>query len=106
MSKFIVVSSSAKMPSSCWGRYRRVAVLEINDECPAGGPRMISERARGVVQIVRTWEKCSVGKAQVRCAYTRAMAEAAALAAELNAQDPTLSTAEPKTDAAGTPEAG
>lgn len=79
---YIVKESSAKMPSRCWGRYVRVAVIEV-----AAGLHdvsMISDRARGVVRIVETWEKCNVGRTE-RCAASRARTAARALAAELNA---------------------
>ena len=45
---------------------------------------MISRRARGVVRVVATWERCNVGKTD-RCAFSKARAEARALAAQLNA---------------------
>lgn len=78
---FIVQSASAAMPSSCWGTYRRVAVLEVDADrtCVA----MISERARGCRRIVATWERCHVGRTE-RCAYERALVEAYDLASELN----------------------
>jgi len=79
--KFVVKSSAARMPPNCWGTYRRVAVLEVVTDAP--GPRMISERARGVVTVVRTWERRSVGTT-ARCAYQVAMRDAAELAAKLN----------------------
>ncbi len=79
--KFVVKSSTARMPQSCWGTYRRVAVLEVAVDAPE--PRMISERARGVIAVVRTWERRSVGST-ARCAYQVAMREAAELAAALN----------------------
>ncbi len=79
--KFVVTSSAARMPPACWGTYRRVAVLEVAADAP--GPRMISERARGVIAVVRTWERRSVGNT-ARCAYQVAMREAAELAAKLN----------------------
>ena len=79
--KFVVKSSAARMPPNCWGTYRRVAVLELDTGAPE--PRMISGRARGVVAVVRTWERCSVGST-ARCAYQVAMKEAAELAAALN----------------------
>ena len=79
---FIVQTAAAPMPNSCWGEYRRVAVLEVdaNKNCVS----MISERARGVKRIVRTWEKCNVGTTE-RCAYDRAVKAARELAASLNA---------------------
>jgi hypothetical protein len=79
---YIVQSSAAKMPSKCWGSYRRVAVIEV--EAGVTGVAMISERARGVRRIVETWEKLNVGTTS-RCAYQRALDEARALAAQLNA---------------------
>ena len=79
--QFIVRSAAAQMPNSCWGVYRRVAVLEV----VAGvEPKMISARARGVVRVVQTWERLNVGST-ARCAYERAWAAAEALAAEMTA---------------------
>lgn len=78
--EYVVKTAAAAMPSSCWGTYRRVAVLEIE----AGTtPAMISTHARGVVRVVQTWEKRHVGRTS-RCAYERALAEAEAMAARLN----------------------
>lgn len=79
---YIVMDKAACMPASCWGSYRRVAVVEI-DEDFVGVPRMISERAKGVRRIVRTWEKLHAGRTS-RSVYQQALAEANALAAELN----------------------
>ena len=78
----IVQTATAQMPASCKGAYRRVAVLEV----PLGVERasMISDRARNVIRVVATWEKCNVGR-MVRSAYKLALDEATALAAELNA---------------------
>ena len=78
--EYIVQTASAHMPNSCRGQYRRVAVMEINQ---GAAPTMISERARGVIRIVRTWEKQHVGKTP-RCAYRRALADAETLASSLN----------------------
>ena len=83
MSVYIVKTATAKMPSSCKGRYGRVAVLEIDD--PSVDPKMISERAKNVTRIVRTWERLFWGTSS-RCAFSRALAEANRLAAELNAE--------------------
>ena len=78
---FIVQTASASMPQSCWGTYRRVAVLEV----PLGVERasMISERAEDVIRIVESWERLNVGKTR-RCAYQVALREAYALAKKLN----------------------
>ncbi len=80
---YIVKDSAARMPGSCWGRYRHVAVMEVD---PDTWPAMISARARGVRRIVQTWERCNVGLTD-RCAFKRAMVEASRLAAQLNAMD-------------------
>lgn len=86
--KFIVLDKAAFMPASCWGRYRKVAVVELTDSAAGEGlvPAMISERARGVRRVVRVWDKLHKGKTD-RCAYRRGLVEAVALAALLNAQE-------------------
>ena len=78
---FIVLDKAAKMPNSCWGKYRRVAVLEVEQ---GSIPAMISKRARGVIRVVATWEKLNVGLTE-RCAFERALSEAHDLARQLNA---------------------
>jgi len=78
---YIVQSATACMPSSCWGRYARLAVLEVDADLTHVS--MISDRARGCHRVVRTWERLNVGKTD-RCAYGRAEREAEALAAALN----------------------
>ena len=79
--RYIVMDAAAAMPGSCKGRYRRVAVIEIEAGF-AGEPKMISERARGVARIVATWERLSDGRTE-RCAFSRALAEAETMAATL-----------------------
>lgn len=44
----------------------------------------ISKHSKGVVRIAQTWENCNVGTT-ARCAYRRALPEAEALAARINA---------------------
>jgi hypothetical protein len=81
--RFVVVSSAAAMPNSCWGVYRRVGVLEV--EASVDVARLtIDERRKGVVRVVSTWERLNVGTT-ARCAYQRALAEARELAASLAA---------------------
>ena len=66
----IVCSSSACTPNSCWGRYRRIAVLRVD----AGAtPRMISSRAKGVREVVATREKLRAGGGN-RTAFARSLA--------------------------------
>jgi hypothetical protein len=74
--EYVVKVSAANMPNSCWGSYARVAVLEIDrTKLPVGGPKMISERARGVIRVVCVWDRLNVGKTD-RCAFRRAMRQA------------------------------
>jgi hypothetical protein len=80
---YTVMTSSAKMPASCKGRYRNVAVVEWDG---ATYPKMISERARGVVRVIRHYGALSVGKTE-RCAYRRAVREAEVLVASLGGTD-------------------
>jgi len=80
---YIVQHSSAKMPSSCKGQYRRVAILEV-EEGVAQAP-MISERAKGVVRVVQTWENLSAKGTNT--AFTRALAEATAKCEQLNSTE-------------------
>ena len=82
MVKYAVISSTAKMPSSCWGRYRRVGVVELEPGVE-GPPTMLSSRSRQVKRVVETWERLNVGTTE-RCAYQRALREADALATKLN----------------------
>ena len=76
----MLLDKAAKMPGTCWGKYRRVAVLEV---VQGTIPAMISKRARGVVRVVAKWEKLNVGTTH-RCAFQRALDEAHILAAQLN----------------------
>jgi hypothetical protein len=80
LTEYVVRVSAAKMPGSCWGRYVRVAVLEV---LPGTKPAMISARASGVVSIVQTWERCHSGRG-IRDAASRAKTAARQLADELN----------------------
>jgi hypothetical protein len=82
MTHYIVQTAAAQMPSSNrFGRYRRVAVLEV--EMPLEQVAMISERAQGCVRVVMTWERLNVGLTQ-RSAYYRALAVAENMAERLN----------------------
>ena len=79
--KFLVMTAAAKVSGAAKkGNYKRIAVVEAEGDTV---PAMISERAKGLVRIVQTWERLSVGKTD-RCAFAVAMVEARALAATLN----------------------
>jgi len=78
---YIVQTAAACMPSSCWGRYGKVAVLEVD----AGLERvaMISARSRGCRRVVALWDRRHVGGD--RSAFAVARRDAEELAARLNA---------------------
>lgn len=88
---WIVMTSAAKMPTSCWGQYRNVALVHIDQHYTATGkiPAIISERARGVVRlstmasaVIRLGHH-NVGSTE-RCAYRRAIVLAEQRAQRLN----------------------
>ena len=81
---WIVMTSSKKMPSRCWGRYANVAIVQLNQEYAAKDlkPSMISERAKGVLRMIHLGHH-NVGSTK-RCAFQVALAEAEKRAAELN----------------------
>lgn len=83
MPAYIVMTASARMPASCMGRYRRVALCRVAD--PQNPPRMISRRARGMLEIIQTWERCNAGTHGGNTTFDRARREAAERAAQLNA---------------------
>jgi hypothetical protein len=83
MSKFIVRMSQEHMPNKCWGRYIRVAVMEMEND--AKFPEMISAHARGCIRIVAEWRKCNQGTS-ARCAASKAIAAAEAMAGKLTAE--------------------
>lgn len=87
MERYIVMTACAKVPTSWkWQHKRRkVAVVEL-EEGFEGLPKMISERARGVRQIVRLWDRLHVGSTE-RSEYYQYLAKAEELAAELNAKE-------------------
>lgn len=85
MAMHIVMTASASMPSSCKGRYGKVAVVQLTQEYTAQGkrPKMISDRARGILRIVWQSGPQNMGSTE-RCGYARALAEARRYAEDLN----------------------
>jgi hypothetical protein len=79
--EFIVMTAAAQMPASCKDRYGRVAVCEVE---LGVRPKMISERAKGMVRIVSLRDKLHAGTGGPRTAYSIALADAERLAAGLN----------------------
>lgn len=88
--QFIVMESSAVTPGSWKWRggpkgYRRLAVVKLTPKYALEGlkPKMISDRAVGVLLIVREWDRLYQGKTD-RSEYAVARKEAEELAAKLN----------------------
>jgi len=84
MTRYIVMERSAKMPSSCWGRYGKLAVVETS--FTEGEPSMISLHAKGMVRIVNLRDKLHKGRGGDRTAYAIAKRELEAEAMRLNAE--------------------
>jgi hypothetical protein len=82
--RFVVLTASARC-SAKYGIYRRVAVVEAYGVSSPDQIKMISSRARGVLRVVKTWERLNVGRTE-KCAYRRALNAAEELAAVLNDQ--------------------
>jgi len=85
MAMHVVMTSSAKMPSSVRAAYVNVAVVQLNQEYTANNwrPKMISERARGVLRVIRLGHYPAAGKTD-RSGYQQAMKRANELALQLN----------------------
>ncbi len=82
--RYIVMTSSAHMPSSCWGRYINVAIVKLQEGF-VGTPKMISTHARGVASIVRHYGPCHVGITD-RCESAHILKVAKEEATRLTAQ--------------------
>jgi hypothetical protein len=80
VTEFIVMTAATRMPGSCKGRYRKVAIVEVERGVQ---PKMISERARGVVRIVELHDKLHA-EGGSGTAYARALAQAQATCAQMN----------------------
>lgn len=88
---WLVMTSSAKMPGTCWGQYRRVALVNVPYWLANQGwrPAMISDRSRGIVTPhgmrsgIIDMGHHNVGK-NIRSAYARTVAAAEARAQRLN----------------------
>ena len=72
-----IMSSSEAMPNSCWGRYRRVAIVETTSD--SVHPKMISTHARGIVRIVHEWRRLNATTNGPNTAYAIAMRDAHAM---------------------------
>jgi hypothetical protein len=86
---WIVMTASAHMPSSCMGRYRKIALVELmcSWDFNAGTlPQMIDERSKKIHRVVQMGNH-NVGKT-AKCAYHRTLAEAERRVQELNNAHP------------------
>lgn len=79
--EFIVMTAAAHMPATARGRYGKVAVCEVEKGVR---PKMISERAKGMVRIVSLQDKLHAGDGGARTAFGKAKADADRLARGLN----------------------
>ena len=79
--EFIVMTAKAQMPGSCRGDYGKVAVCEV---LIGIRPKMISERAKGMVRIVSLADRLHAGQGGPRTAYSIALADAERLCRGLN----------------------
>lgn len=78
--EYVVRVSSSNKPSTCWGRYYDIAVMKV---IKGTFPKMISRRARGVVDIYQYWRMCNVGNTD-KCCYMRTIKEANEICEKLN----------------------
>ena len=85
---WIVMTSSAKMPNNCWGKYRNVALVQLDQHYTARNwtPKMISTHARGVLSVRHMGHHFD-GQTD-RCAYVRAYHLAQQRADALNNSTP------------------
>lgn len=81
-SEFIVQTAAAQMPSSCWGIYKRIGLLEVDPGMVLAS--MISPRARGVRSVLHTWERLHAGGGE-RTAFAKVEREADALCEQYRA---------------------
>lgn len=85
----VLISSSAKMPASCKGRYARLAILELDPAfvvsarlAGTGLPAVrIDPRDKRVKRIRHLWEPLHVGSTE-RCEFARFLADARRILAE------------------------
>lgn len=80
MNKFIVMTAAACMPSSCKGKYGKVAVVETDGE---NIPKQIHPNHKAVKRIVQVWDRRFWGTTD-RCAFHLAKKQAEELVEKLN----------------------
>ena len=72
--RLAIVSSASKMPSTCWGRYRHAALVEVADGHEATEIVMISERANAINAIIEETRDLHAGGTP-RSAFSKALVE-------------------------------
>lgn len=91
MNRYILIDKCAKMPATCRGKYRRIAIVELDQAYLvtsrlAGWPDpdlRIDSRDKRIKNIVHVWDRLHVGSTD-RCEYARTLATARAMLDELN----------------------
>ena len=78
---FVVKTSAAKMPAGCWGKYRHVALMEVEADAPF--PKMISTHAKGAVRVVLKNSRLHVGYT-LKSEYQQVVHEYCVLVDKLN----------------------
>jgi hypothetical protein len=78
---YAVMTASAHMPSTCKGRYRKVAVVEYTGDRP---PSRIDPRITGVRVV---WQRVGCVGLTARCGYQKALREAEYVCANLTMLD-------------------
>lgn len=59
-SEIIIVTKTACMPSSNkFGRYGKIGVMEVKK---GSTPKMISNRAKGVIKVIEIFDRLHIGK--------------------------------------------
>jgi hypothetical protein len=86
MAKFIVMTASEKMPSSCKGNYGRIAVVETDGVTM---PKQINPKHKAVKKILATWERLHIGKTE-NSAFQVALKKAQRYCDKLNLLDSIL----------------
>jgi len=83
---YIVMEASACMPASCRSPYRHLAVVEIDQYHTARDlrPKMLSDRAQGVLRIVRRWGPVPAAGKTPRSGIVQARTQAKEMASMLN----------------------
>ena len=78
MKTYTLLTAGAKMPSSCMGIYKRIGIVEHDENHT---PTQIRDTKKQ--RIIETWEKLSVGKTE-RCAFQIALKDAQKKLEKLN----------------------